>query len=58
VNKIGSDKVFIVGGRSFYIIKSKGPKIDPWGAPCFTVTHFEEYFSNDFISVFCFLFVR
>jgi hypothetical protein len=30
-NKMGSDKVFIVGGRSFiYIMKSKGPKIDPW----------------------------
>jgi hypothetical protein len=25
-----SDKVFIIGGRSFiYITKSKGPKIDP-----------------------------
>jgi hypothetical protein len=29
VNEMGSDKVFIVGGRSFYIMKSKGPKIDP-----------------------------
>jgi hypothetical protein len=29
-NIIGSDKVLTVGGRSFiYIIKSKGPKIDP-----------------------------
>jgi len=42
-NKMDSDKVFIVGGRSFiYIMKSKGPKIDPWGTPCFTVPHFEE----------------
>jgi hypothetical protein len=29
VNKMVSDKVFIVGDRSFYIMKSKGPKIDP-----------------------------
>jgi hypothetical protein len=33
-NKIGSNKVFIVGGSSFiYIMKSKGPKIDPWETP-------------------------
>jgi hypothetical protein len=38
INKKSSDKVFIVGGRSLiYIMKSKGPKIDPWGTPCFTV---------------------
>jgi hypothetical protein len=54
---MGSDKVFVVGGGSFiYIMKNKGPKFDPSGAPCFTVPHFEENFSNDFISVF--LFVR
>jgi hypothetical protein len=59
VNKIGSDKAFIVGDRSFiYIMKSKGPKIDPWGTPCFTVPHLDENFLNDFISVFCFLFLR
>jgi hypothetical protein len=53
------NKVFIVGGKSFiYIKESKGPKIDPWGTSCFTVPHFEENFSNDFISVSCFLFVR
>jgi hypothetical protein len=35
-NKMGSDKVFIVGGRSFiYIKKSKGPKIDPRGNSMF-----------------------
>jgi hypothetical protein len=33
---MGSVKVFIVGGKSFmYIMKSKGPRIDPWGTPCF-----------------------
>jgi hypothetical protein len=36
-------------------MKSKGLGIDPWGTPCFTVTHFEENFSNDFTSVFYFL---
>jgi hypothetical protein len=25
-----------------YIIKSKGPRIDPWGTPCFTVPQFEK----------------
>jgi hypothetical protein len=30
-NIMGFAKVFIVGGRSFmYIMKSKGPRIDPW----------------------------
>jgi hypothetical protein len=57
--KIDSGKVFIVGGRSFiYIMKSKGPKIDPWGIPCFIVPHFEENSSNNLSSVLCFLFVR
>jgi hypothetical protein len=33
-NIMGSDKVFIVGGRSFmYIMKSKSPRIDPWQTP-------------------------
>jgi len=42
-----------IGSRSFiYIMKSKGPIINPWGALCFTVPHFEENFCNDFISVF------
>jgi hypothetical protein len=36
-NKMGCDNMFIVGGRSFIYIKSKGPKIDSWGTPCFTV---------------------
>jgi hypothetical protein len=58
-NKIDSNKVFIVEGGSFiHIRKNKGPKIDPWGTTCFTIPHFEENFSNDFISVLCFLFVR
>jgi hypothetical protein len=36
-------------------MKSKGPKIDPWGTPCYAISHFEEDFYDDFISVFCFL---
>jgi len=45
VNKIGSDKVFIVGSRLFIcIMRSKGPKIDPWENPCLTVPYFEENF--------------
>jgi len=56
---MGSNKVFIVEGRSFiYIMKSKDPKTAPWRIPCFTVPHFEENFSNYFISVFCFVFIR
>jgi hypothetical protein len=55
-NKMGSGKVFVVGGRSFIcIMKSIGPKVDPWGTPCFTILHSEENSCNDFISVFCFL---
>jgi hypothetical protein len=43
---MGSDKVFIVGGRSFiYIMKSKGLKIVSWGTACFNVPHFEENIS-------------
>jgi hypothetical protein len=38
-----SDEVFIVGGMSFmYIMKSKGPRIYPWGTPCFIVPQFEK----------------
>jgi hypothetical protein len=42
-NIMGSVKVFIVfivGGSFMYIIKSKGPRIDP----CFIVPQFEEKF--------------
>jgi len=42
---MGSDRVFLVGGRSFvYIMKSKGLKIVSWGTACFNVPHFEENF--------------
>jgi hypothetical protein len=43
MNKMGSDKVVIVGCGSFtYIKKSKGPKIDPWGTPWFTIPHLKK----------------
>jgi hypothetical protein len=42
---MGFAKVFIVGERSFmYIMKSKGPRIDPWGTPFFIVPQFEKKF--------------
>jgi hypothetical protein len=44
-NKIGFAKKFILSGRSFiYIINSKGPRIDPWGTPCFNVPQSEKEF--------------
>jgi hypothetical protein len=40
---MGSDKVFIAGGRSFMcIMKSESPRIDPWGTVCFIVPQFEK----------------
>jgi hypothetical protein len=33
-------------------MKSKGPKIDPWGNPCFAVPHFQENSCDDFILFF------
>jgi hypothetical protein len=55
-NEMVSDKVYIVGGRSFInIMKRKGPRIDPSGAPCCTAPHFEENFCNDFICFFFFV---
>jgi hypothetical protein len=53
---MASDKELIVGIWLYmYIMKSEDPKIEPYGTPGFTVPHFREGFSNDFILVFCFL---
>lgn len=36
---MGSDKLFIVGQKSFmYIMKRKGPRINLYGTPCFIVS--------------------
>ena len=38
-NNIGSDIEFILRERSFInIMYNRGPGIDPWGNPCFTVS--------------------
>jgi hypothetical protein len=53
---MGSDKVFILEGRSFMqVIKRKGPKIDPWGTPYVTVPQLKKKFGvalDGFIPVF------
>jgi len=42
-NNIGSHTEFILRGRSFiYIMNNRGPRIDPWGAPCFNVPQSEK----------------
>jgi hypothetical protein len=43
---MGSDKIFNVGGSNFlgYIMKSEGPRIDPWGTQCFIASLFEKKF--------------
>ena len=38
-NNTGSDIEFILTRRSFiYIVNNRGPRIDPWGTPCFNVS--------------------
>jgi hypothetical protein len=57
-NIMGIAKVFIVGGKPFiWVMKSKGPKLDPCGTPCFIVPQVGVAL-GDFISSFCFLPVR
>ena len=37
-NSIGSDTEFVLRGRSFiYIMNNRGPRIDLWGTPCFSL---------------------
>jgi hypothetical protein len=44
-NNIGSDIEFVLRGRSFiYIMNNRGPRIDPWGAPCFNIPQSEKIF--------------
>jgi hypothetical protein len=54
-NKMGSDNVFIVRGRSFiYIMKTKALKLTPVELLCFTVPHFEDNFSIILFQFFVF----
>jgi hypothetical protein len=42
-NNIGPHTEFILRGRSFiYIMNNRGPRIDPWGTPCFIVPQAEK----------------
>jgi hypothetical protein len=42
---MGFANVFKFGGRSFtYIMKSKGPRIDPGGTTCYILPQFEKKF--------------
>jgi hypothetical protein len=44
-NNIGSDAEFILIGRSFIcIMKNGGPRIYPWGTPCFSLPQSEKKF--------------
>jgi 4-diphosphocytidyl-2C-methyl-D-erythritol kinase len=37
-NNMGSDVEFIIRGQAFiHIMNNRGPKIDPWETPCFSV---------------------
>jgi len=39
-NNTGSDAKFILRGRSFmYIMNNRGPRIDPWRKPNFSIPH-------------------
>ena len=42
-NNISSEREFVLCGRSCMCIKNnKGPRIEPWGTPCFTIPLSEE----------------
>jgi hypothetical protein len=42
-NTIGSDMEFILRGRSFiYIMNNRGPGIDPWRKPNFSVPQLQK----------------
>jgi hypothetical protein len=42
-----------------HITKSMGPRIDPWGTPCFIIPQFGKKIPllDDFISIFFFLYL-
>jgi hypothetical protein len=42
-NSIDSDIEFLLRGRSFiYVMNNRGPRIDPYGTPCFSVPQSEK----------------
>jgi hypothetical protein len=43
-NNIGYDIEFIPRGRPNIYMNNRGPRIDPWGTPCFTVLQSEKTF--------------
>jgi len=44
-NNIVSKTKFILRGRSFiYVMNNRGPRIDPWGTPAFSVPQAEKNF--------------
>jgi hypothetical protein len=60
-NNFGSDKEFILSGRTFiYILSNRGPTMNPSGTPCFSVPQSEKKICrvelDDCISTFCLLF--
>ena len=61
-NNVGSDIEFIVRGRLFmYIMNNRGPGIDRWGTPYYSVLQSEKKFLvvlGDFTSTFCLLLVK
>lgn len=60
-NDIVTEKEFILRRRSFMHIKnSKGPRIERWGTPCFTVPQSKKeiWATLDFTSSLCFLLLK
>jgi len=58
-NNNGSYIEFILRGRPFtYIKNNRGPRIDPWGTPCFNVPQLKKnclVVLSDFTLTFCLL---
>jgi len=58
----GYDREFILRRRlSINIINKRGPRIDPWGIPCFNFPSFREkilFALGDFTSTLCLLLVK
>ena len=61
-NTIGYGREFILRKKLFInIMNKRGPKIDPWGIPCFNFPSFREKILvewGDFTPIFCLLLVK